>query len=52
VLTVADCRAAVAELEARGVVFLGPPAEPEWGDEVRAFARDPDGHLVEITSGS
>jgi catechol 2,3-dioxygenase-like lactoylglutathione lyase family enzyme len=52
VLQVADCRATVAELEARGVTFLGPPSEPGWGDEVRAFARDPDGHLVEITSGS
>lgn len=50
VIQVTDCRAVVEELQRRGVVFLGPPAEPAWGGEVRAFARDPDGHLVEITS--
>jgi catechol 2,3-dioxygenase-like lactoylglutathione lyase family enzyme len=50
VLEVADCRAVVEELEQRGVVLLGPASEPEWGGEVRAFARDPDGHLVEFSS--
>lgn len=50
VLHVADCRAVVATLEERGVRFLGPATEPAWGGEVRAFALDPDGHLVEITS--
>lgn len=34
----------------RGVTFLGPAAEPLRGGEVRAFARDPDGHRLEITS--
>lgn len=52
VLQVADCRAVVAALLERGVQFLGPPAEPPWGGEVRAFTRDPDGHLVEITSAT
>ena len=50
VIAVGDCRAVVAELERRGVAFLGPPAKPAWGGEVRAFLRDPDGHLIEITS--
>lgn len=48
VVQVADCRAACADLEAGGVDLLGPPAEPEWGGEIRAFLRDPDGHLIEI----
>lgn len=52
VIRVADCRAVVGALEKRGVRFLGPPATPAWGGEVRAFARDPDGHLVEISSSS
>lgn len=50
VIQVTDCRAVVARLQERGVVFLGPAAEPSWGGEVRAFALDPDHHLVEITS--
>lgn len=52
VLRVADCAAVVAVLKGRGVSFLGPPATPAWGGEVRAFARDPDGHLVEVSSVS
>lgn len=50
VLEVADCRYVVATLQERGVQFLGPAREAPWGGEVRAFARDPDGHLVEISS--
>lgn len=50
VLRVADCRMVVAELQQRGVRFLGPATAPAWGGEVRAFAFDPDGHLIEITS--
>jgi len=46
-MRVADCRAAHAELVARGATFLTPPLESEW--EVRAFFRDPDGHLLEIS---
>lgn len=52
VLHVADCRAVVATLQECGLELLGPPAEPAWGGEVRAFALDPDGHLVEFTSPS
>lgn len=44
---VADCRAVHAELEARGATFLTPPVETEG--EIRAFFRDPDGHLFEIS---
>ena len=44
---VADCRAAYGELVARGAEFLAPPVEYPW--EIRAFFRDPDGHLFEIS---
>ena len=44
---VADCRAACETLRARGAEFLTPPVEYDW--EVRAFFRDPDGHLFEIS---
>jgi catechol 2,3-dioxygenase-like lactoylglutathione lyase family enzyme len=44
---VPDCRAAYETLLARGAEFLTPPVEYEW--EVRAFFRDPDGHLFEIS---
>ncbi len=50
VIHVADCRSVVDVLRQRSVEFLGPPASPGWGGEVRAFLRDPDAHLVEITS--
>lgn len=46
-MRVADCRAAHDELRERGARFLAPPVESEW--EVRAFFRDPDGHLLEIS---
>lgn len=49
VIAVADCRAVVETLQERGLRLLGLPAEPAWGGEVRAFALDPDGHLVEFT---
>ena len=52
VIQVSDCLAVVTALLDRGVTFLGPAAEPPWGGEIRAFARDPDGHLLEITSPS
>jgi catechol 2,3-dioxygenase-like lactoylglutathione lyase family enzyme len=32
---------------ARAVQFLAPPQESDW--EIRAFFRDPDGHLLEIS---
>jgi catechol 2,3-dioxygenase-like lactoylglutathione lyase family enzyme len=46
-IRVPDCRAAHAILVERGAVFLTPPVESDW--EVRAFFRDPDGHLLEIS---
>jgi catechol 2,3-dioxygenase-like lactoylglutathione lyase family enzyme len=47
IVAVPDCRAAHAELVARGAVFLSDPVEYPW--EIRAFFRDPDGHLFEIS---
>jgi catechol 2,3-dioxygenase-like lactoylglutathione lyase family enzyme len=47
IVAVPDCRAAHAELVARGAVFLADPVEYPW--EIRAFFRDPDGHLFEIS---
>ncbi len=47
IVGVPDCRAAYTELAARGAAFLTPPVEYAW--EVRAFFRDPDGHLFEIS---
>jgi catechol 2,3-dioxygenase-like lactoylglutathione lyase family enzyme len=44
---VADCRATYEILRRRGARFLTPPVESAW--EVRAFSRDPDGHLLEIS---
>ena len=44
---VPDCRAAYATLRSRGAAFLTSPVESPW--EVRAFFRDPDGHLLEIS---
>ena len=44
---VQDCRDAYETLRARGAEFLTPPVEYDW--EVRAFFRDPDGHLLEIS---
>lgn len=46
-IRVPDCVAACERLQARGAVFLAPPHD--WGAEVRAFFRDPDGHLFEIS---
>jgi catechol 2,3-dioxygenase-like lactoylglutathione lyase family enzyme len=46
-IRVPDCRAAHATLVERGARFLTPPVESEW--EIRAFFRDPDGHLIEIS---
>ena len=47
IVAVPDCRAAYAELVARGAIFLAEPVEYSW--EIRAFFRDPDGHLFEIS---
>jgi catechol 2,3-dioxygenase-like lactoylglutathione lyase family enzyme len=48
VVEVSDCRRTCAELAAAGVDLLSQPTVPEWGGEVRAFLRDPDGHVVEL----
>ncbi len=47
IIAVPDCRAAHAELVGRGAMFLAEPTEYAW--EIRAFFRDPDGHLFEIS---
>jgi catechol 2,3-dioxygenase-like lactoylglutathione lyase family enzyme len=49
-IRVADCRAAYATLLERGAAFLAPPVESDW--EIRAFFRDPDGHLIEISEAN
>jgi catechol 2,3-dioxygenase-like lactoylglutathione lyase family enzyme len=47
IVAVPDCRAAHSELVERGAQFLADPVEYAW--EIRAFFRDPDGHLFEIS---
>ena len=47
IVGVPDCRGAYDVLTARGASFLAPPVEYPW--EIRAFFRDPDGHLFEIS---
>ena len=49
-IRVPDGKAAYETLRARGASFLTPPVTSEW--EVRAFFRDPDGHLIEISEAS
>ena len=46
-IRVPDCSAAYEVLRSRGAEFLTPPID--WGYEVRAFFRDPDGHLLELS---
>ena len=46
-MRVPDCRAAYETLKSRGAEFLAPPVDR--GGEIRAFFRDPDGHLLEIS---
>ena len=46
-MRVPDCWAAYETLRARGAEFLAEPVDR--GGEVRAFFRDPDGHLLEIS---
>jgi catechol 2,3-dioxygenase-like lactoylglutathione lyase family enzyme len=47
IFRVPDCRAAYDVLVSRGAEFLTPPVD--HGFETRAFFRDPDGHLFEIS---
>lgn len=44
---VPDCRGAYETLRERGAEFLTPPVD--HGGEIRAFFRDPDGHLFELS---
>jgi catechol 2,3-dioxygenase-like lactoylglutathione lyase family enzyme len=46
-IRVDDCQDAYETLRQRGAVFLTPPHD--WGEEIRCFFRDPDGHLFEIS---
>lgn len=46
-IRVKDCMASYETLKRRGAEFLTPPVD--WGHEIRAFFRDPDGHLFEIS---
>jgi catechol 2,3-dioxygenase-like lactoylglutathione lyase family enzyme len=46
-IRVPDCRGAYETLRSQGAEFLTPPVESDW--EVRAFFRDPDGHLWELS---
>ena len=43
---VADIHKAYAELSAKGAIFLTEPKD--HGREIRAYIRDPDGHLIEV----
>lgn len=50
IFRVPDCQEAYETLKGRGAEFLTPPVDR--GFEVRAFFRDPDGHLFEISQVS
>ena len=43
---VADIAAVYADWTAKGAVFLTEPKD--HGREIRAYVRDPDGHLIEV----
>jgi catechol 2,3-dioxygenase-like lactoylglutathione lyase family enzyme len=45
-LRVADIHQAYAEWSAKGASFLTEPKD--HGSEIRAYIRDPDGHLIEV----
>jgi len=47
IFRVPDCRSAYEMLNSRGAQFLTPPVDR--GGEIRAFFRDPDGYLFEIS---
>ncbi len=47
IFRVEDCRATHRLLRERGADFLTDPVD--HGGEIRAFFRDPDGHLLEIS---
>ena len=43
---VADIKRTYADWTAKGIQFLTPPKD--HGAEIRAYVRDPDGHLIEV----
>ncbi len=45
-LRVADIERERARWHSRGIEFLTDPVD--WGAELRAYVRDPDGHLIEV----
>lgn len=45
-LRVADIKSVYETWTARGAQFLTPPVN--YGREIRAYLRDPDGHLIEV----
>ena len=45
-IRVADIAAAYAEWSAKGAEFLTEPKD--HAHEIRAYIRDPDGHLIEV----
>jgi catechol 2,3-dioxygenase-like lactoylglutathione lyase family enzyme len=45
-IRVADIAAAYTEWSAKGAEFLTEPKD--HGREIRAYIRDPDGHLIEV----
>jgi catechol 2,3-dioxygenase-like lactoylglutathione lyase family enzyme len=45
-IRVADIQALYQQWNARGAEFLTPPIDR--GGEIRAYIRDPDGHLIEV----
>ena len=47
IFRVGDCRSTFELLRSRGAEFLTDPVDR--GGEIRAFFRDPDGHLFEIS---
>jgi lactoylglutathione lyase len=49
-IRVSDCVGSYETLRSRGAEFLTPPVDSGW--EVRAFFRDPDGHLFEISQAT
>ena len=50
IIRVPNCAHAYEVLRSRGAEFLTPPVDS--GYEVRAFFRDPDGHLIEISQNN
>jgi catechol 2,3-dioxygenase-like lactoylglutathione lyase family enzyme len=49
-IRVPDCQGAYEVWKSRGAAFLTPPLSSQW--ETRAFFRDPDGHLFEISQAA